>query len=149
MLRIVHEFLLPSSNPQELHKQDFGTESLPGILEKGKGALHIFSVSLYFFFFFKSHLTQCKEGGGINKKKERNHHFTACYPSAVFGGNRKPGCFSRLPPLLKPAGAAPLPSGAQRPLRAAGGRSLPRHSRGFLSNVLLRSFTSSGLPTLS
>lgn len=26
---------------------------------------------------------------------------------------------------------------------------LPRHSRGFLSNVLLRSFTSSGLPTRS
>lgn len=26
---------------------------------------------------------------------------------------------------------------------------LPGHSRGFLSNVLLRSFTSSGLPTLS
>lgn len=51
VLGIVQEFLLPSSNPQELHKQDFGTESLPGILEKGKGALHIFSVHLFFFFF--------------------------------------------------------------------------------------------------
>lgn len=51
VLGIVQEFLLPSSNPQELHKQDFGTESLPGILEKRKGALHIFAVPLYFIFF--------------------------------------------------------------------------------------------------
>lgn len=31
---------------------DFGTEQLPGILEKEEGALHVFSVPLDFFFFF-------------------------------------------------------------------------------------------------
>lgn len=54
MLGIVQEFLLPSSNPQELHEHNFGTEKLPGVLEKEEGALHMFLVPLKhgFLFFF-------------------------------------------------------------------------------------------------
>lgn len=57
--------------------------------------------------------------------------------------------------LLFPAPSLP-PSSLQDRLLSLEGLShphgclaLPGHSRGFLSNVLLRSFTSSGLPTLS
>lgn len=58
VLGIVQEFLLTIFSPQQLHKQDFDTESLPDILEKGKGALHIFSDPLYLFTLIASNPMQ-------------------------------------------------------------------------------------------